>query len=123
MQDPGVAIVAEQQAAEQVAEQVLVAAERLEVTLRTERSVPEHLLKHFAKRIWELRAAIGCPDRMRTKLHQRMVVVQNNMDVLDHYCAGGFRFENRGVNLPLLPEEQGHQPGLSSSPGLGEGLG
>jgi hypothetical protein len=86
------------------AEQVLLAAEQLEVTLRTEQTVPEHLLKHFAKRIWELRAAIVAPDRLLEKLHQRMQVVQNNIDVLDHYRAGGFRFENRGVSL-LLPIE------------------
>ncbi len=88
------------------AEQVLRAAEHLEVTLRTEQTVPTRLLKHFAKRIWELRVAIVMPDRVLETLHQRMAVVQNNMDVLDHYLAGGFRFENREVSSPLPTEPE-----------------
>jgi hypothetical protein len=88
----------------QVAEQVLAAAEMMEVTLRTEQTVPPHLLKHFAKRIWELRAAIGDPDRALERLQQRIGIVQNNMEVLDYYRAGGFRFEQSWVSLPLLDE-------------------
>ena len=93
-----------------VAEQVLGAAERLEVILRTEQTVPEHLLKHFAKRIWELRATMIGPDQMLEKLHQRIQTVQNNMAVLDHYLAGGFRFENHGVSSPLPIEPDPFYP-------------
>ena len=97
------------------AERVLLAAERLEVVLRTEQTVPEHLLKHYAKRIWELRAAIGAADYMVEKLQQCIDVVQNNMEVLAHYRSGGFRFENYAGDAaqptalkPLQPEAGGH---------------
>jgi hypothetical protein len=98
------------------AEQVLQAAEVMESRLRWAQTVPEHLLKHFAKRIWELRAAIVTSHLGLERLQQRITVVQNNMDVLDHYVAGGFTFEDRWERpLGSAQEEESVRRNLDGS--------